>query len=451
MLTKSFGLAAGLALFTIAASHRTTADIGKPGLTPVPCPDRAWETTDPAFDPLPHAKVSFGQYDGGVYRIEKPDDWNGELVLWAHGYAPEGGPQGGRLRVDTPGGGRGTSPFRQHLIERGFAWAASSYRCNGYVPGTGLLDTIALVDLFTKFNESKAPARVYLTGGSMGGHVTVLGMQEFPTKFAGGLALCASGPGEMDFLSSVGTAAELIAGVRVSDSTHDQDVAKLADVLGKPPSYTQKGRQLASVQLQISGGPRPFAMEGLSSRFIENASFAVDDNSKLIWARVATNADTSYAIEDGLGMTAKEINDHVRRKAADREARSDRGPYEEAIPFDGKLERPLLTIHNTGDLYVPISLERTLKHAVDSAGRSPYLVQRIVRSAGHCSFSPQELNRGFDDMVVWARGGSRPEGDDVLGDLTNAGLKFTEPLRPGDPGTRRVGELVTSQQQARDR
>ena len=162
-------------------------------------------------------------------------------------------------------------------------------------------------------------------------------------------------------------------------------------------------------------------MEGLASRFIENASFAVDDNSRLIWSRVATNTDTRYAIEDGLGMTATEINDHVRRKAADRDARSDRGPYEEAVPFDGKLERPLLTIHNTGDLYVPILLERTLKRAVDAAGRSSHLVQRIVRIAGHCSFSPQELNRGFDDLVAWARGGPTPEGDNVLGDLTQRG------------------------------
>jgi len=29
-------------------------------------------------------------YDGGLYRIEIPDTWNGELVLYAHGYQPAG-------------------------------------------------------------------------------------------------------------------------------------------------------------------------------------------------------------------------------------------------------------------------------------------------------------------------------------------------------------------------
>ena len=90
--------------------------------------------------------------------------------------------------------------IREHLIDQGFAWAASSYRCNGYVPGIGLQDTMALTDLFTKFNGGTAPRRVYLTGTSMGGHVTLLGMHEFPTSFAGGLAMCPGRAGALRLL-----------------------------------------------------------------------------------------------------------------------------------------------------------------------------------------------------------------------------------------------------------
>ena len=74
-------------------------------------------------------------------------------------------------------------------------------------------DTMALTDLFTKFNGGTAPRRVYLTGTSMGGHVTLLGMHEFPTAFAGGLAMCPSGPELFDFFTAVGAAAEAITGV----------------------------------------------------------------------------------------------------------------------------------------------------------------------------------------------------------------------------------------------
>jgi pimeloyl-ACP methyl ester carboxylesterase len=412
-------------------------EIGKTGITPAPCPDQAWEEADSTLTALPGAKVSFGHYEGGTYRIEIPDTWNGELVLWAHGYTANAGAQGSRLRVGVPGVGQG-SPLRQHLVAEGFAWAASSYRCNGYVPGRGLLDTMALTDLFTKLNDAKGPSRVYLSGVSMGGHVTLLGLQEFPSTFAGGLALCPSGPGEMDFLTSVAAASEFITGVKVTEATRDQDVARLTAILGKPPDYTDKGRQLASVQVLISGGPRPFAIKGLASRFLDNASIVADPKGREIWSRVASNSHVRYAIDEGLGLTADAINTGVRRKLADGEARSERGAYEEAIPFDGRIERPLITVHGSGDLYVPISLEQSLKHAVDAAGKSSLLVQRVVRSPGHCNFSAREQVDAFDALVTWARKGVKPEGDEVLGDLTNAGMRFTNPLRPGDPGTIRV-------------
>jgi hypothetical protein len=59
-------------------------------------------------------------------------------------------------------------------------------------------------------------------------------------------------------------------------------------------------------------------------------------------------------------------------------------------------------------------------------------------SSPHCNFSAPEQADAFDALVAWARSGKHPEGDDVLGDLTNAGMKFTNPLRPGDPGVIRV-------------
>jgi pimeloyl-ACP methyl ester carboxylesterase len=438
MRLTRFGAALIVVTFALGgvATH-SFSELGRPGIAAAPCPEQSWQESDPTFAALPGATVAFGHYTGGLYRIEIPEKWNGDLVLWSHGYVANSGSDGSRLVVGVPGGGREQTAFRQHLVDRGFAWAASSYRCNGYVPGAGLLDTKGLIDEFTKVNKSKPPARVYLTGGSMGGHITLLGLQEFPRAFAGGLALCASGPGEMDFLASVAAASEFVSGVKVSEGTADADVRRLTDVLGEAKAYTEKGRQLASIQIQISGGPRPFAVEGLAARFIANARYPLERKQEDIWYRVASNADTQYSIDEGLGLTAEAINAHVRRKAAEPLARSAAGPYEEAIPFDGRFERPVMTLHGTGDLYVPISLQRILKRAVDGAGRSSFLVQRIVRSPGHCNFSPEEVSRAFDDLVTWSRTGRKPDGDDVLGDLADAGLKFTEPLRPGDPGTRR--------------
>jgi pimeloyl-ACP methyl ester carboxylesterase len=423
-------LVAGLA---VAITTRTTTALGRPGITPVPCPTQEWQPGDPKFDALPGAKAFFGPYDGGLYKIEIPDDWNGELALYAHGFVSNAGAQGSALRV-------GNSPIREHLIKQGYAWAASSYRCNGYVPGQGLVDTMALTNLFTKFNGGRAPQRVYLTGTSMGGHVALLGMHEFPATFAGGLAMCPAGPELFDFFAATAGAAEVITGVQAKLETLQADVAKMNELLGKPPDYTDKGRQLASVEIQISGGPRPFAMEGLASggRFAGNINPAALAGSTTPSNRAVMTTHIKYAIDEQLGLTAAALNKEARRKALDAEIRNPTGPYDELVPFDGKLERPTLTMHGTGDLFVPIFLEQTLKHAVVAAGKESLLTQRIYRIAGHCGFSQPEMTKAFDDLALWVHKGTKPAGDEVYGDLRDAGMTFTDPLRPNDPGGIRV-------------
>ncbi len=433
MRLQAFGCAGVVALVAISASTRTPLALGKPGVTPLPCPQQEWQHGDAAFEAVSGAKAFFGKYDGGLYRIEIPDPWNGELVLFAHGFVPNAGPNGSTLRV-------GNHRFREHLVKEGFAWAASSYRCNGYVPGQGLVDTMGLSDVFKQSNGGRAPARTYLTGESMGGHVTLLGMQEFPTAFDGALAMCPAGPELFDFFAAVSAAAEVVTGVQFHADTAQQDAATMAALLGKPPDYTEKGRQLASVEIQISGGPRPFALEGLSSRFIGNMSTS---QAALLGSTTPSNravdtAHIKYGIADGLGLTADALNARARRKTGDPEIRNPNGPYEEVVPFDGKIARPLMTMHGTGDLYVPIFLEQTLKRAVSAAGNDRLLVQRIYRIPSHCQFSQPEMIKAFDDLVTWVRKGTRPDGDEVDGDLSNAGLKFTDPLRPNDPGGVRI-------------
>ena len=396
--------------------------------------EQAWQPIDPTFDPLPGAKAFSGKYDGGVYRVEIPDKWNGELMLSAHGYVAATPGRGLELRVGNP-------LFRQHLIDEGFAWAASSYRCNGYVPGQGLVDTMALTDIFTKANNGVAARRVYLTGTSMGGHVTVLGMHEFPTSFAGGLAMCAAGPELFDYNVAVGAAAEVITGVQFkSPATLRGDTAKMTDLLGHPPDYTAAGRQLASVEINISGGPRPFAVEGLERYFLQNIGGGALAGSTSNASRAVTNVNYKYSIDADLGLSADRLNAAVRRKAADPEIRNPMGPFEELVPFDGQIERPLLTMHGTGDLFVPIHLEQTLNRAVTAAGKQDLLVQRVYRIAGHCGFNAAEEGRSFDDLVTWVREGKKPAGDNVMGDLSNAGRTFTSPLRDKDPGTLRIAK-----------
>ena len=129
-------IVAGLVLRV--STERTVAST-RPGIAALPCPVQAWQPGDPTFEALPGAKAFFGKYDGGLYRIEIPDPWNGELALYAHGFVTNGGARARRCASAT-------RRFAITSSKGGYAWAASSYRCNGYVPGQGLVDTMALTD-----------------------------------------------------------------------------------------------------------------------------------------------------------------------------------------------------------------------------------------------------------------------------------------------------------------
>ena len=87
------------------------------------------------------------------------------------------------------------------------------------------------------------------------------------------------------------------------------------------------------------------------------------------------------------------------------------------------------------------SLRAGFPRAVVEAIRRQRRASRGFSCSGSCGApatapsAREEQIAAFDDLAKWVRQGVRPEGDEVLGDLTNAGLKFTQPLRPGDPGT----------------
>ena len=61
------------------------------------------------------------------------------------------------------------------------------------------------------------------------------------------------------------------------------------------------------------------------------------------------------------------------------------------ISFTGRLTRPMLTIHTTGDALVPVQVEHAYADAVDDAHRSPLLRQAYVHRGGHCTFTTGEM------------------------------------------------------------
>jgi len=98
---------------------------------------------------------------GAYYWIVKPKNWNGNLVLHAHG-----GPALGKAKLS-----RTTGDLKRWSIwaRDGFAWAASSYRAGGVAVMAAAEDTARLLPIATSVVGT--PKKVILHGQSWGASV----------------------------------------------------------------------------------------------------------------------------------------------------------------------------------------------------------------------------------------------------------------------------------------
>ena len=127
------------------------------------------------------------QTSGAKYRICMPvfPPWNGDLLVYAHGYVAASEPIGiPEDQLILPGG----DSIIDAANRLGYAFATTSYSVNGLAIPEGLADLADLVRIFKAAHPTVQ--RVYLVGVSEGGLITTLATEKLPNVFTGGLAGC---------------------------------------------------------------------------------------------------------------------------------------------------------------------------------------------------------------------------------------------------------------------
>jgi hypothetical protein len=381
------------------------------------------------------AQQAWGVHNGAGYRIEVPANWNGSLVMWAHGYRGTGL----ELTVDD-------HPLRPFLLANGYAWAASSYSRNAYDPAQGAKDTHALAQFFNgKFGR---PIRTYITGASMGGHVTGIVAEQWPQSYAGAMPICGVlGDYELfDYFFDFNVSAQTLSGV-------NQQFPYGADYLtatvpatkaGLGPAFpfalNANGQNFKSLVQLRSGGVRPLFEQGwmfwnaVAGDFL--FGLGVGDGTLPRQPGVGVqNSDVVYQFDtnQALGAAETAFNASVQRVTADPQARHVNG-ISNVAPTNGNLKIPMLTLHTLGDLFVPFHMEQEYARRVAANDASHLLVQRATRDYGHCAFTGPELVTTFVDLVRWVEAGVKPAGDDVLDPAAvanpNFGCTFTDKVSP---------------------
>jgi pimeloyl-ACP methyl ester carboxylesterase len=385
------------------------------------------------FVARPGATAYWGVHANAGYRIEVPTSWNGKLVLYAHGFRGSSP----NLTVSNPS-------IRNHLIANGYAWAASSYSANGYMPGQGAKDTHALMQFFIGLVGK--PQRVYIAGHSMGGHVIGVAIEQWPNAFDGALPMCGvMGDSELfDYFQDVYLAGETLIGntpavpMPADYATNGRLALRAALGANYPSVLNSTGLIYKEVVENLSGGQRPIFDQGWFGPFSGSGGNFILGQAGTGSGR--ENLSTVYQFDGDPALSAEEeaFNDAIVRVAADPKYRHKEGlgPFpgtrgdSDSPPISGDIGIPVVTLHTLGELFVPFSMEQIYARRAAAHGKLDLLVQRAIRDVNHCGFTEAEQTRAFDDLVNWVENGVKPAGDDVLDPAVvaapNFGCKFTE-------------------------
>ncbi|MFB9237747.1 hypothetical protein ACFFWC_19665 [Plantactinospora siamensis] len=418
------------------------ADPGDAGDQPLPGYTVSIPPLAPAVVDGRPSSVRSGVHAHAGYLIEVPPRWNGDLVLWAHGYRG----LGTVLSPEAPG-----FDLRQRLLNQGYAWASSSYYDNGFDIRAGVLGTQDLAGVFGR--AVGRPHRVLLAGVSMGGYVIGRSLEEYPGFYAGALPMCGVLGDQrlLDFYLDYNLVAQDLAGVSAYPLPADYMTAVVPGIErtlglagltpGGPDTTTDRGRQLRAITINRSGGPRPGAEAAFAVWKDFLFSIATTDGGDSPAQRpgqLATNVLTRYRPD-----APAPVNATVRRVLPENLWQRLSPGLTQVPRISGRPGAPVLSLHDLGDLFVPFGMEQDYRADVIRNRQGRFLVQRAVRAAQHCEFSPAEVGAAWDDLARWVRDGIRPAGDDVSDPRVVAsagyGCRFSDPAAyAAGGGTRRL-------------
>jgi pimeloyl-ACP methyl ester carboxylesterase len=381
------------------------------------CSERVTDPVGPAGDPqVGVGKNSVGgQLIEGINFYSVPDPswpgnpqnpWRGDLVVYAHGYYAPADLQWTPDKDQVDG-----TPIGAIVNNLGMAYASTSYRAQGLVVPEAVEDIVALVQGFININWGIRPSHIYLVGPSEGGLVTTLAVEKYPGVFNGGMAMC--GPigdfrKQMDYFGDFHLLFNyFFPGVVPGNPQGIPPVSDPIPLTLDDWNYAYKD----AVQLAVANSP------SLTSQLlrVSRASIDLADPSSIqktvtdiLWYNLFATNDAIIRL-DGYPFNNRSpyrwyirsnndlrLNLTIPRMTASATALAALGRFQTS----GRLRRPLVTLHTTGDPIIPY-WHATLYSAktIFSGSFLRHTHIPIVRY-GHCNFKVYEVLAGFAVLVL---------------------------------------------------
>jgi pimeloyl-ACP methyl ester carboxylesterase len=334
-----------------------------------------------------------------VYRIDLPDhfnDWNGDLIVFAHGYVNPDRP----LEIPEDQLSVAGQYVPDVVTGMGYAFAVTSYSKNGLAVVQGMQDVLNLVEVFK--NVVQKPRHVFLAGVSEGALITTLAVEQHPEIFSGGLALC--GP-IGDFSRQI----NYMGDFRIVFDYFFPNLLPPTPINIPPelmknwysvyvPEITQAINSNTDATNQLLNVTRaPIDPDNWTTR--EQTALAI------LWYNVfGTNVGTTLGgqpFDNRHRLYVGSNNDlllnfGVARFQADSAALNE---IQAHYQTSGKLRRPLVTMHTSRDPVVPFWHEELYLAKVIAKGSLLNFFTFPVFRYGHSNFTVNELQEGFAILV----------------------------------------------------
>lgn len=417
-LARSVAAGAGGALL-LAGLLAPTAPAGAAAApTPVACP--------PAVGDL--ATCWSGQDDNGAwYTFAVPDDWNGDLVVHAHG---------------GPGLDPGSDPERSTedldrwsvMVREGYAWVGSAYRRGGYGARMAVADT---ENARLVFEEAVGvPGRTFAHGQSWGGDVAAKLVEVHPTSYDGALltnGVLAGGSRGYDYRVDLRVVYQYYCGNHPRPTEVQYPLwmglregstmtsAGLRSRLQECTGYQSDPADRTALQQRNLDDI--LAVTRIPERTIEShLRFATFTFRDIVHHRLdGRNPFSNRGVRYSGSHDDKALNAGVERFAADPTARRD-------LSWDsdptGAVQVPTVTLHAIDDPTAFVEHESAYRESREGAGTDDLLVQAFSRESEHSSLSDSGYATVMAALAGWVETGVRPTPELIAADCPAADARY---------------------------
>jgi len=367
-----------------------------------------------------------GELGGAPYTIKVPTNWNGKLLVYAHGYVDKADHAG---EVDNRSAGAAPSAALDSvLLGQGYALAGSAYQDNGWAVKEGIHDTRLLTSLFNgRFGK---PDTTLLWGFSMGSVVALANAEAANGVFDGYIAACAVAAGTPRAWD--GALGHLLAykvafGMPSSWGTPgdvrddlDFDTEVLPKLFFEATNLANFGKfEFIRLVMQVAGEPNMLAPPAIwfPGGLFTNMFFLTEARAELerrAGGPPAQNLTHTYSLTTaekayltGLGVSPDSLLAAMNAERYEAHM-SARNYAEHWADYSGKINGPMLTLHTRVDTLVPPQHEEAYATTVAEAGRSDSLYQAFTTGQGHCNFTGAQLLTAVAALDSWVSTGVRP-------------------------------------------